>query len=129
MRTRSPAPFLASLATVFVSPSVVFAAAKVDFSGSYTLTGGKGAFKSKAASWTIRVAQTESVIEIVKTMDGKQNLNRFQLDGSEGTYTSSGGQKGIGKAQLKGKTLILDTFITTRPQAKAPDVQECCGLK
>src|SRR5437867_2248485 len=47
--------FLASLIAVLFSRSAVIAAAKTDFSGSYTLTGGKGAFKSKGASWTIRV--------------------------------------------------------------------------
>ena len=114
---------LASLVCSLATPPLGAAAGSVDFSGSYTLTGSKGAFKGKGASWTIRVAQTETTIEVLKTMDGKEDLNTFQLDGSEGVFTSSGGQKGISKAQLKGKMLILETFITTRPLPNGPAVQ------
>lgn len=123
MRLPTTAVILASLACSLAVPPLLAAAARPDFSGSYTLTGSKGAFKAKGASWSIRVVQTEATIEILKTMDGKEDLNTFQLDGSESVFTSSGGQKGTGKAQFKGKTLILETFITTRPQPNGPAVQ------
>jgi hypothetical protein len=123
MRLPTTAVILTSLACSLAAPSLHAAAAKTDFSGSYTVTGSKGAFKAKGSSWSIRVVQTETTIEISKTIEGKENLNTFQLDGSEGVYTSSGGQRGIGKAQLKGKMLILETFIKAQPQPNAPAVQ------
>jgi hypothetical protein len=124
MRIPTSAICFVALTVVLLAPSTSIAADKTDFSGSYTLTGSKGGFKfPKGTSWTLRVIQTESELEITKTIDGKQDANTFQLDGSEGVYTSSGGQKGTGKAQIKGKTLVLDILLTTHPQPKAPSVQ------
>lgn len=112
------------LAALLGLMSTAAAADKRDFSGSYTLKENTKAPRlQKGEAWTIRVAQTESAIEVTRVMDGHQNLNKFPLDGSEGRYVSPGGPTGTCKAQFKGKYLILDTFITTRPQPNGPLVQ------
>jgi len=112
------------LVVVLFASSASVAADRTDFSGTYTLRGGKGASKlNKRDSSTLRVIQTEATIEIAKAVEGKQNVNRFQLDGSEGEYNNSGGQKGVGKARFKGKTLVLDTLVTARPLPAGPDIQ------
>jgi hypothetical protein len=109
----------------FVAVSLASAAEeKVDFSGSYVLSGGKGSFQfKKGMDWTLNVAQTENTIEVTRIIDGKQNKNIFNMDGSEGAYTSSGGVEGICKAQWKGKTLILEVLVTSLPQNNRPAVQ------
>jgi hypothetical protein len=98
--------------------------AKLDFSGSYTLTGGKGAFNMKKGStWLLQVVQSDGAITVTKTIDGKATTNQFKLDGTEAPYTSSGGVKGTCLARFKGKTLVLDFRAITRPQPNGPDVQ------
>lgn len=119
---RSPYRFL--LVALLLVASTMVAADKPDFSGSYTLTGSKGAFKLKKGEvWTLRVTQTESAIDVTKVAAGHQNINKFPLDGGEGTYTSPGGQTGTCKAQFKGKNVILDIFVTTHPQPNGPAVR------
>lgn len=95
-----------------------------DFSGSYTLTGTKGASKTKRATASLlQVIQTGAEIEVSRTFDGKAYLNRLKLDGTEGEYRSEGGAQGTSTARFKGKALIIDTQVTTRPQANGPAVQ------
>jgi len=107
-------------ALLAVSPTTV-KANKPDFSGSYTLTGSKGAFKGKV--WTLQVSQTESAIRVTRVMDGHENTNNIPLDGSEGRYVSPGGPIGTCKARLKGKNLVLDSLVMTHPQTNGPTVQ------
>jgi hypothetical protein len=98
--------------------------AKLDFSGAYTLTGAKGSLKiDKASIWILDVVQSGAEIKITKTIDGKATTNRFMLDGSEALYVSEGGVKGTCTARWKGKTLIIDTNIATRPQRGGPEVR------
>jgi hypothetical protein len=97
---------------------------KPDFSGSYTLTGTKGRSKTKRATASLlQVVQTGVEIEVSRTFDGKAYLNRFKLDGTEAEYRSEGGVQGTSTARFKGKALIIDTQVTTRPQANGPAVQ------
>jgi hypothetical protein len=104
--------------------SASLAVDKLDYSGSYTLTGAKGSFKyDKATVWTLKVVQSAAAIEVTRVMDGKLHFNKFPLDGTEGVYNSSGGIPGKCKAQFKGKSLFLDSFVTTRPQPNGPAVQ------
>jgi hypothetical protein len=121
MRIPATALLLIPLAVVFhASPADVAA----DFSGSYTLTKSKGGSKAKTGGTiTLRVSQTESAVEITKTINGVPNANKFPLDGSDGPYVSSGGVKGAGRAQFKGETLVLETLVIVRPQANAPEVR------
>ena len=101
--------------------STTLAADRPDFSGSYTLAAGKG--DKKGEVWTLQVTQTESAINVTRVAGGHQNINKFPLDGSEAPYTSPGGPTGTCKGQFKGRNVILDTFITTRPQPNGPAVQ------
>ena len=97
---------------------------KLDFSGSYTLKKTTGAAKpAKGEVWVLRVSQTESLIEVTRVLNGHQYVNKFPLDGSEGTYVSPGGPTGTYKGQLKTKYLILDSFVTSHPQLNGPAVQ------
>jgi hypothetical protein len=97
---------------------------KPDFSGAYTLRGIKGGFKMKKGdSWTLRVVQGEAVIEITKVMDVHQNTNKYRLDSTQGVYDSPGGPKGTCTARFKGKSLILDAFVTMHAQPNGPVVQ------
>jgi len=109
-------------ALFFLLPTMI-AAEKPDFSGTYVLTGSKGSFKfKKDIVWTLSVVQTDASIEVIKVMDGKQNVNRFPLDGTEGAYMSSGGVAGKCKVQFKEKYLIWDISTTTHPQPGGPAV-------
>lgn len=89
MRMRARALLLIPLAVVFhASPADVGA----DFPGSYTLTNSKRSPKAKTATvQTLGVIQTESSVEITKTIDGVPNANKFPVDGSDGPYVSPGG--------------------------------------
>ncbi len=112
------------LAALLVVVTTMIAADKRDFSGSYTLKEKTDASKlQKGKASTLRVIQTESAIEVTRVVDGHQNVNKFPLDGSEGTYISPGGPTGTCKAQFKSKFLILDTSVATHPQPGGPAVQ------
>ncbi len=112
------------LPALFMAGSGLVGADKPDFSGSYTLTSTKGAAKvNKGPSSALLVVQNESAIEITKVIDGRKNVNKFPLDGTEGIYESTGGAKGKCKGRFKGKSLVLDMFVTIHPQPDAPDVQ------
>jgi len=113
-----------ALTALLALVSTAIAADKRDFSGSYILKEKTGASKlEKSKASTLRVNQTESAPEVTRVIDGHQNVNKFPLDGSEGTYVSLGGPTGTCTARFKSKYLILDTFVTTRPQPNGPIVQ------
>jgi hypothetical protein len=115
--------FLACPATLLMTASITIGADKIDFSGSYTLTASKGALKLRGKVWTLKVKQTESAIEVTRVMDGHQNVNNVPLDGSTGVYVSPGGPTGTCKAQLKAKSLVLETLLVSRPQPSGPVVR------
>jgi hypothetical protein len=109
--TRTVAICLALLTLLVVAPPTRVAAAKHDFSGEYTLVASRGAFKFRGAAWLLHIAETESSIEITKTVEGRKYVNKFRLDGSEATYTTSSGQQGTGKAQFRGRSLVVDGSV------------------
>ena len=92
------------------------------FSGSYTLKKTSGAARPGRDS-VLRVTQSESAIAVTRELNGRQYVNNFRLDGSEGKYVSPGGATGTCKAQRKSKSLILDSFVTTHPQPDGPAVE------
>jgi hypothetical protein len=97
---------------------------KPDFSGTYSKNSVKGALKAeKPASSVLQVAQTDTAFEVTKVIDGKASMNRFKLDGAETPYRAENGALGVATARLKGKTLMIDMQVTTRPQANGPAVQ------
>jgi hypothetical protein len=87
-----------------------------DFSGSYTLTASNkpGFISRESTVGTLRVVQTKTAIEITRVMDGHKSVNRFPLDGTEGIYTSPAKLAGTCKGQFEGKSLILESVITTQ---------------
>jgi hypothetical protein len=100
------------------------AAQPPDFSGSYTLIKTKGAMEmKKGSSWTIKIVQTESAIEITKIVEGNVDACKAKLDGTEAPYTSPGGAKGTCAARFNGKTLILDTLVSDRIRSIAVNGQ------
>jgi hypothetical protein len=97
---------------------------KPNLTGSYTLTGAKGAFEvNKVAPWRLNVVQTDLDIEVTMIADGRTTTNRFKLDGGESPYTSQGGVKGTSTGRFKGRTLVLETMVTAHPQPNGPAVQ------
>ena len=114
---------LAAVAIVTIATAQAADAATPDFSGSYRLTGAKGAFKvNKSAPWLLRVMQTGADIEITRVAEGKTTTTRCKLDSTASPYTTEGGAKGTCKGQLKGKTIILETDVTSQTP-NSPSVQ------
>ena len=110
-------------ALLLLGPSLG-AAEGQNFSGSYTLTGSKGDFDfSKDTVWTLSVIQTGAAIEVTRVMDGRPNVNRFPLDGTESDYTSPTGVPGKCKGQLKGRSLILESVAITHPARNSSGVR------
>jgi hypothetical protein len=103
--------------------SIIVAAERPSFSGSYTLKSGRGDSKSsKGTVWTLSVIQTDVAIEVTRVMDGQKNVNRYSLDGTEAAYTSPGGVPGKCKGEFKGKNLILESVVPTHPLPNGPAV-------
>lgn len=71
----------------------------------------------------IPVVQTADAIEVSNVRDGTSNTIRFPLDDGEGTYHTDSHILGKCKGQLKGKRLVLDWVVVTRPVAGGPEVQ------
>ena len=102
----------------------LLAAEPLDFSGRYTLARVRGAPKSyKIPSQTLQVIQNDLAVEITRTTEGKPDRYKATLDGAEAAYISPGGMRGTCNARLKGKTLLLETSITMRPQGANQTVQ------
>ena len=102
----------------------IYAADRIDFSGSYSLTPSKKSGNtSKESLKTLTVVQSENSIGITEVEDGRTNTYQYPLDGREGVYVSPGGVKGTCKGQLKKNYLVLDSLVTTRLQNNGPAVQ------
>jgi len=95
---------------------------KANYSGKYSMQAGK-ATPGSASVPTLEVIQNQSNIEITRVEDGKRTSNKYPLDGSEGDYKSPGGVLGKCKAQWKGKYLVLESVVVSRPDASAPPVR------
>jgi hypothetical protein len=107
---------LAGLGIVVVgSPNAGLAADNVSYSGRYLAQRSKSA-PSGAADSVLEVVQAEDSLEITKVELGKRTISRCPFNGGEGDYTSPGGVVGKCKAQLKGKTLIVESVVVTHPQ-------------
>jgi hypothetical protein len=98
------------------------AADKVNYSGKYSPQVRKTASGSET-DLTFEVIQNEDSIEITKAGQSWRTTNRYPLDGSEGDYTSSGGVRGKCKAQVKGKYLVLESLVVSRPSPSGPPVR------
>lgn len=97
-----------------------------NFSGIYALTGLKGAHTAKTLPQnTMKVTHNGASIEIVESFeDGKTLTTKYALDGGESKNLTSGGLPTTGRAEIKGKTLVirssyrLPTGITVHETAK-----------
>jgi hypothetical protein len=97
-----------------------------DFSGAYTLKASKGPSKilKRGSSWTLRVIQGDPSVQISALKDGSlYDYYDVKLDGTQASYRSPGGLSGICRAQLKRRSLVLDTLVTARPIGGSPLVQ------
>ena len=91
---------------------------KLDFTGSYALSGIKGGMKmEKGSNWTLKTIQGDTEIEITKIMDGKADNYKVRLDGTEAMFISPSGARGSCTARLKGKALMLETVVSGPPPA------------
>ncbi len=106
------------LMTILFAGSIpVHAADQVDFTGLYS----EKATKAKdSAPTTLRVNQSKGMIEITRIEGTRTTVSRFPLDGSEGDYTSPGGVPGKGKVQFKGKSLLIESIVTTKVDPNSP---------
>lgn len=96
------------------SAKMSLAAAEVNFSGKYVAE--RRAAPSGGADSILEVVQNNDYVEITRMELGKKTTSRCPFNGSEGDYTSPGGVSGKCKAQRKGKYLILESVVVTRPQ-------------
>ena len=112
--------FVAMMAAVVIAwpAKAALAADGTNFSGKYKAELPKNT-SGRSAESTLEVVQNEDAIEITIVESGKKTTSRCPFNGSEGDYTSPGGILGKCKAQLKGKNLIIESIIVTRPQPAA----------
>jgi len=95
------------------SAKMALAADEVNFSGKYLAERKAAPGRSGLA---LEVVQNNDYVEITRMELGKKTTSRCPLNGSEGDYTSLGGISGKCKAQRKGKYLIVESVVVTRPQ-------------
>jgi hypothetical protein len=68
---------------LFAVTSFSASGGRPNFSGAYTLTGAKGAFKvDKGKPWGLQVDQTDAGIEVTTVIDGKRTKNQFLFNGN-----------------------------------------------
>ena len=116
-------PIRLVFAALLFMGSVIVAAERPSFSGSYTLKRDKvDSISNEATVWTLTVIQTEVAIEVTRVENGQWNVTRYPLDGTEGTYTSPGGAPGKCKGQFKRKNLILESVVPRHPLPNGPTV-------
>ncbi len=120
-RLRAPA-IIVGVAFVLASGIPVLAGERPDYAGTYTVKPTKGK-AANSVNTVLHVVQHDDAIEITHVESGRTMTSRFPLNGSEGDYTSPGGVAGKGKAQFKGKDLILESVVVTKPQPNGPNVR------
>jgi hypothetical protein len=92
-----------------------------DYTGKYSLQEHKNVPASSDPE--IEVFQTEKGVEVVTIYHGKRAPNFYPLNGMGGTTSAQGAFPAKCTAQFKGKQLILESTVATRPQPNAPIVR------
>jgi hypothetical protein len=105
-----------------LSASPLLAADSLRFSGRYSAERSKTASGATTDS-TLEVTQNQAKIEVTRVELGKITTSRCPFNGDDGTYITSGGASGTCKAQLKGKNLIIESVVVTRPQPTAGPIR------
>jgi len=117
--------FVASVACILavaLSTHSGLAADKVNYSGNYLLEGKNTKAGGETGS-SLEVVQSQDSIEITRVEQGRRTRNRYPLTGSDGDYTSPGGVSGRCKAQPKGKYLVVESIVVSRPQPTGSPVR------
>jgi hypothetical protein len=108
-----------SIATVALfttaTPRVGLAASNQNFTGKYLHPGEKDRSDLDPAV-TLDVVQSEEAVEITRVDSVGKTSNRYLLNGAEEDCISPGGVSAKCKAQLKGKSLILEIVVASRNQ-------------
>jgi hypothetical protein len=112
------------LCAALCAAATSYAADRTNFAGSYTLTPRKESRKSeKETVKTLTVIQTESAIDVTEVEGERTKTYRYPLTGQDGTYVSPTGIRGTCKGKLRKNDLILESFVTTRPDPNGPPIQ------
>jgi len=110
------AVFSLSVAAVSDAPGAL------NFSGTYSSEISKHS-KGPESSATLEVIQTDDAVEITQVGAGKESKMHCPFKGSTGPYTTSGQVTGTCKAEFKGKSLLVETFVTGRAQPSGPAIR------
>ena len=110
------AVFSLSVAAVSDAPGAL------NFSGTYSSEISKHS-KGPESSATLEVVQTDDAVEITRVEAGKRTTSRCPFNGSTGPYTTSGRVSGTCKAEIKGKSLIVESLVTTHPETSSTPVR------
>jgi hypothetical protein len=97
-------------------PHAGFAAGNLNFSGKFVHRGDKSR-SDLDPEVTLEVVQTEQAIQITRADQGGKTSNRFLLNGAQEDCVSATGVPAKCKAQIKGKSLILETIIESKDQS------------
>jgi hypothetical protein len=117
-------PALLVLGAVLCVPATLGAAERTNFTGSYTLTPHKDSRKSEKESVkALTVVQTEKYIEVTEQEAGRKNTYHYPLSGPDGSYMTPTGLQGTCRGKLRKNDLILESFVTARPDPNGPLVQ------
>ncbi len=113
-RILSAAICVATVALVTAAaPHAGFAATDQNFTGKFLHRGAKDRSDLDPAV-TLDVVQSAEAIEISRADPGGKTSNRYLLNGAEQDCVSPLGVSARCKAQLKGKSLILETVVASR---------------
>jgi hypothetical protein len=105
---------IASLVTT-ATPRVGLAANSQNFTGKYLHRGEKDR-SDLDPPVTLDVVQNEGTITITRVDPGGKTSNLYPLNGAEEDCVNPSGVSAKCKAQLKGKSLILETTVASRDQ-------------
>jgi hypothetical protein len=109
LRTWTLAVVVAGCAT-----AVSGAQSPADFYGAYIKS---GSGKKPADKIAIVISEAGSQIEVKRMWNGKAQVSTFPLDGSPGVYRTESGAAGQGTVHWKGLTMMIETLVTSPPQA------------
>jgi type 1 fimbria pilin len=109
--------FVASVALAATAvPHAIFAATNLNFTGKYVHHTGKGG-SDVDPEITLDVVQNDQTVEVTREASVGKTSNQYPLNGSEQDCVSYTGVSAKCKAQVKGKSLILESITETTDSA------------
>jgi hypothetical protein len=97
-------------------PHAIFAATNLNFTGKYVHRTGKGG-SDVDPEITLDVVQNDQTVEVTREASVGKTSNQYSLNGSEQDCVSYTGVSAKCKAQVKGKSLILESITETTDSA------------